>query len=202
MIYRKTTPLLFALLLCSALAHADPLQSAVDAYNTGDYQAALPVFIEFSEQSVAEAQFYLGLMYANGEGVPEDDKEAVVWCRRAAEQGLAGAQHILGLMYALGEGVPEDYKEAVVWYRRAAEQGFAGAQRNLGLMYANGDGVPEDAVLAYLWLNMAGANGDKAATEYRHKISKQMTPAQIERAQELSRKCFAQNYKNCGMRST
>ena len=45
-------------------------------------------------------------MYANGEGVPEDDAEAVRWYRLAAEQGLASAQLNLRFMYANGEGVP------------------------------------------------------------------------------------------------
>ena len=35
------------------------------------------------------AQFYLGLMYASGEGVPKDDAEAARWFRLAAEQGYA-----------------------------------------------------------------------------------------------------------------
>jgi len=38
------------------------------------------------------AQFNLGLMYDFGEGVPEDDEEAVRWYREAAEQGNAAAQ--------------------------------------------------------------------------------------------------------------
>ena len=33
--------------------------------------------------------YNLGLMYDSGEGVPEDDKEAVKWYRLAAEQGNA-----------------------------------------------------------------------------------------------------------------
>ena len=51
------------------------------------------------------AQNNLGLMYANGEGVPEDDAEAVHWYRKAAKQGYADAQYNLGLMYDYGEGV-------------------------------------------------------------------------------------------------
>ena len=51
-------------------------------------------------------------MYANGEGVPEDDAEAVRWYRLAADQGHAGAQYNLGVMYANGEGVVEDDAEA------------------------------------------------------------------------------------------
>ena len=38
-------------------------------------------------------------MYASGEGVPEDDAEAVRWYRLAADQGHADAQYNLGWMY-------------------------------------------------------------------------------------------------------
>ena len=57
-----------------------------------------------AEQGDASAQFNLGNMYANGEGVPQDDAEAVRWYRLAAEQGNAGAQLNLGNMYANGRG--------------------------------------------------------------------------------------------------
>ena len=57
-----------------------------------------------AEQGHASAQFNLGFMYATGEGVPEDDTEAVRWYRLAAEQGHASAQTILGLKYATGQG--------------------------------------------------------------------------------------------------
>ena len=63
-------------------------------------------------------------MYDNGEGVPEDDAEAVKWFRMAAQQGQAGAQFNLGVMYAYGRGVPEDYVRAYAWYNLAAEQGY------------------------------------------------------------------------------
>ena len=61
------------------------------------------------------AQFRLGIMYARGEGVAEDDAEAAQWLRLAAEQGESRAQVILGAMYARGEGVAEDDAEAVQW---------------------------------------------------------------------------------------
>ena len=62
------------------------------------------------------AQFFLGMMYDNGEGVLEDDKEALKWFRKAADQGYADAQNGLGRMYDFGKGVLEDDKEAVKWY--------------------------------------------------------------------------------------
>ncbi len=73
-------------------------------------------------QGDAEAQFYLGLMYATGEGVPPDLKRAVAWWRKAADQGYAAAQYNLGAMYASGEGVPQDFVEAHKWRNLAASR--------------------------------------------------------------------------------
>ncbi|WP_424339039.1 tetratricopeptide repeat protein, partial [Henriciella sp.] len=39
-----------------------------------------------AEQGDAEAQYNLGVMYQNAEGVTRDDAEAVRWLRLAAEQ--------------------------------------------------------------------------------------------------------------------
>ena len=83
----------------------------------------------------AQAQYAIGLRYASGRGVPQDDAEAVAWTRLAAEQGDADAQNNLGVRYGNGEGVPQDDAEAVAWFRLAAEQGLARAQFNLGVRY-------------------------------------------------------------------
>ncbi len=78
----------------------------------------------------ARYQTMLGIMYANGEGVPKDDTQAVYWFRKAAEQGYARGQYNLAGMYANGEGVPEDYVQAYAWYSIAAAQGDEDAQEN------------------------------------------------------------------------
>jgi hypothetical protein len=59
-------------------------------------------------------------MYDDGQGVPQDDKEAARWYRAAAEQGAAGAQFNLGTMYKHGSGVSQDYVQAFMWYSLAA----------------------------------------------------------------------------------
>ena len=74
-----------------------------------------------AEQGNARAQYFLGLMYNEGKGVPKDQKEAFKWYRLAADQGDASAQYNLALMYGNGVGVPKDDKEAVKWYRHAAD---------------------------------------------------------------------------------
>ena len=145
-----------------------------------------------AEQGDADAQSQLGGMYGTGEGVPENDAEAVKWFRKAAEQGEAIAQFNLGIAYATGEGVPEDDAEAVKWYRLAAEQGDASAQYRLGGMYNYGEGVPEDSVRAYAWYNLAAAQGSEASEIGKNNLRQRMTPDQIARAQELSTTLFEQ----------
>lgn len=102
-------------------------------------------FLGFTEPSVAQlltqakqgdssAQFELAMRYGSGEGVAENEKEAVKWFRLAAQQGLADAQYALGLYY--DEGPNADWKEAEKWYRLAAAQGIVDAQFELGCHYA------------------------------------------------------------------
>jgi len=112
-----------------------------------------------AEQGDIDAQFNLALMYANGQGVSQNDKQTVYWYSKAAEQGYARAQHNLGVRYTNGQGVPQDYKQAVYWYSKAAEQGVAVAQNNLGVMYLNGQGAPQDYKQAVYWFAKAAEQG-------------------------------------------
>jgi hypothetical protein len=144
-----------------------------------------------AEAGDAEAQNDLGVRYANGDGVPQDDAEAVRLYRRAADQGHARAQNNLGFMYATGRGVPQDYAEAVRWFRLAADQGHADAQFNLGVMYANGRGVPQDDVQAHMWFNLAASRltGEQRETVVRGRdaAAGRMTPDDRSEAQRLAR---------------
>ena len=49
------------------------------AYEQKDYATALRHFRPLAKQGHAAAQFWLGYMYAEGEGVPEDDVAACAW---------------------------------------------------------------------------------------------------------------------------
>ena len=117
-----------------------------------------------AEQGNASAQINLGVMYATGRGVPQDDAEAVRWFRLAAEQGHDSAQYNLGFRYDAGEGVPQDAAEAARWFRLAAEQGHDSAQSRLGLKYATGEGVPQDYAEAVRWYRLA-AEPDNASAQ-------------------------------------
>ena len=69
------------------------------------------------------AQYYLGIMYLNGQGVAPDPKEAGRWLTSAAEQGVAQAQYRLGQLYAKGQGVSKDMEIAYAWFGVAAHLG-------------------------------------------------------------------------------
>ena len=105
--------------------------------------AAVVLFEETLSKAKAgdvAAMFNLGVAYDNGEGVIEDNKEAIKWHRKAAGLEDASAMSALGFMYDHGEGVIEDDKEGAKWYRKAADVGYAKAMVHLGIMYANGQG--------------------------------------------------------------
>ena len=160
-----------------------------------DDKEAAKWFRKAAEQGHADAQFNLGLMYDIGEGVLKDDKEAVKWYRKAAVQGDARVQNNLGNRYTYGKGVPKNAKEAVKWFRKAAEQGYADAQFNLGLMYFKGQGVLGDGVTAYAWWNLAAANGFAPAKKKNDITAKSMNPAQIAKAEMLSKEMLKKNPK-------
>ncbi len=104
----------------------------------------------------AVAQVILGVMYDDGDGVPENDAEAVKWYRKAADQGFAPGQVALGVMFLLGG------------------------------MYDDGEGVPENYVLAHMWLNLARAQGLANAKTALDLLIPKMTNAQIAEAQRMA----------------
>ena len=70
-----------------------------------------------AENGIAKAQINLGMIYAHGQYVPQDDQQAFKWYRLAAEQGSFRAQYNLGEMYAEGRGTPKDEEKAIKWLR-------------------------------------------------------------------------------------
>lgn len=102
-----------------------------------------------AEAGNAVAQTRMGLAYRRGQGVAQDNDEAVRWYRKAAEQNDAEAQAYLGFMYMTAKGVPHDDEQAVHWLQRSARQGNALGQYNLGLLRLHGRGGPANRAAAY-----------------------------------------------------
>jgi hypothetical protein len=183
---RLTVTLVLSIVCLAAPAWAD-FKAGENAYHRGDYATALREWQPLAKQGQAIAQYHLGLLYANGQGVPKDDAQARLWYEKAAAQGHADAQANLGSLYDYGRGGPQDFKMAVRWYLRSANQGNDLAQRKLGLLYERGDGVPKDYVQAYMWYKLGAANGGKTAALQRDELAIRMTSDQLAEAKKLAR---------------
>ena len=77
-----------------------------------------------AEQSNANAQNTLGVMYINGRGVEQDDQKAAKWLRMAAKQGKGLAQSNLALMYIHGCGLPKSNFNGYMWLYLAKQEGL------------------------------------------------------------------------------
>jgi TPR repeat protein len=113
--------------------------AAYAAYQSGDYATARRRLRPLAERGDARSQLILGLMYADGRGVPQDYTEAARWYRLAADHGYAQAQYNLGLAYAKGEGVAQDNVAAHMWFNLAAARFAASDARNHELAVRNRD---------------------------------------------------------------
>jgi hypothetical protein len=112
-----------------------------------------------AEGGNSDAQLQLAILYAKGEGVPQDYIVAAKWFRAAADHGSARAQYDLGVLYERGRGVPVDVAEAAKWYLKAAEGKYPLAQFNLAVCYTKGQGVRKDLSEAALWYRRAALQG-------------------------------------------
>ena len=162
--------------------------AGIEAYKRGDYAAAWAAWGPLASNGDAQAQYYLGHLYAKGEGVDRDPVQALHWFRAAAEQGESYGQFALGYVYEHGLGAAPDPAAAVRWYRDAAIQGNLAAGNNLGLMYEQGRGVARDVVRAYAWYARAAAGpglepGRAARNQVR--LAAKMTPGERAAAKRL-----------------
>ena len=101
------------------------------AYRQGRFTDAIQAFRALAEQGIPRAQTVLGIMYAFGEGVPQDRGEAARWYRQAADHGYPPAQFNLGLLYLEGNPLPRSKRLATEWLKKAAIAGHEPAAERL-----------------------------------------------------------------------
>ena len=77
--------------------------------------ATLEQLRQFADKGEPTAEYALGVRYASGIGVKQDDKEAAAWFIKAAENGNVKAQATMGTRYWGGRGVPASLTQAYFW---------------------------------------------------------------------------------------
>ncbi len=107
------------------------LQSVLASSPSATSTAAVPAvetatveqLTQMAEKGDPAAQDLLGLRYVSGEGVKQDEHEAVRWFTEAAEQGNVSAQSKLGSIYFRGRDVPQNLNQAYFWMALARASG-------------------------------------------------------------------------------
>lgn len=117
--------------LSAETVQADAFSVGMRALEKGDYAVAYCLWKPLAERGLAAAQYHIGWLYANGNGLAVDIGQAMTWWKRAATQGHADSQFAVGLAYTTGEGVGKNLEKAVDWYLVAARQGHQDAREIL-----------------------------------------------------------------------
>lgn len=114
-----------------------------------DYAQLVPSLFQAAAQGDPKAQLYLGVLYNNGQGLPQDYGQAAAWFFKAAEQGEPKAQYYLGLLYYHGQGVAQNFEQARAWIFKAAVQGDGDARDMLGRLHAPQAQAPSPSYPSY-----------------------------------------------------
>lgn len=137
---------------------ADNIKSAIELYNTQDYDAAFGAFEKLANSDPI-ALYYLANMYAGGQGTEPNKEKAFQAFLMSAEQGHAKAQFKTGLAYNEGFGTKKDPSAGINWFEKAAEQDIPESQFYLAVAYQQGEIVKKDLVKAAKWLKRAAKQG-------------------------------------------
>lgn len=150
------------------------IKTGVEAWERGDYAAAVAAWQQPADAGDADAQFNLGQAYKLGRGVPADLAIAAEWYRKAAAQGHQQAETNLGIVLWQTGG----RDEAVPLLKKAAARGDARAQFVLATALFNGDHIERDAVKAYALMTRAIEAGIPQADASRAQMDAFLDPVQ------------------------
>jgi TPR repeat protein len=99
---------------------------------------------QYADRGDATAANNLGVLYANGNQVPQDFAEAKKWYEFANAHGNPAGAYNLAIAYQRGQGTAIDRPAALKWFHEAADHDFAPAKFVLALLYRSGEGVRKD----------------------------------------------------------
>lgn len=131
------------------------------------------------------AQYYLGIMYAYGEGVDPSYEEALAWFEQSAAQGFAATQLAMGSFLRLGSKEKNSgwREKRLEWYQKAAEKGHAEAQLRLAQEYRLRYHALDQA---RIWYERAARQGHPAACEIMGTFWENGYVGQVDPAQALA----------------
>ena len=136
---RRSIGALLATSARSAIQISAEPDLAYAEYQRGRYVGAFKEAMRrVEEKSDPKSMTLLGELYADGLGVPNDDKKAAEWYKLAAARGDREAMFALSMFKMTGRGGPADRPEAVRLLTEAAKRGHVVAAYDLALLYLEG----------------------------------------------------------------
>ena len=123
--------LALGLMLAGAGTVTAGFKEGVEAYQRGDYAAAIAEWQPLAEAGDPSSLLGLGLIYHRGQGVKIDQVRAARLIERAALLGEPKAELQMAEMYAEGTGVKRDREMALVYLQRAAARGNQSANTHI-----------------------------------------------------------------------
>jgi TPR repeat protein len=138
-------------------AAKDPVALGNKFYREEKYEEARKLYLIAVVRGNAEAQYRLGKMYLEGNGVEKNRSTAMTFFKKSAAYQYSPGENAVGYMYET-QNRP-DYEEAAYWYMRSAQNGYAVAQYNLGLLYQYGLGVKKNEKEAQKWFQKSATQG-------------------------------------------
>ncbi|HYD17050.1 MAG TPA: hypothetical protein VEF76_01060 [Patescibacteria group bacterium] len=135
------------------------------AYDRGDWMKAIADLRPLAEYGDVRGMMLLGNMYAVGNGVSKDEREAFGLYHRAAMLGNTEGMVAIAAMYQRGIGVGLNTRLAIGWFERAARLGdqtgaFFYAIHNFQGSKGTTYDLKADHLAAYKWFRIAATNGD------------------------------------------
>jgi TPR repeat protein len=134
----------------------------MQAYNRGDIPTAYRLLRQAADAGDPQAQVNLGYLYARGQGVAADQKEALRLYLLSADQGDGEGMNAVGYKYLFGTGIAKDAKRAVYWFCLAVSKGNPRGMNNLAVVLNAGQDFKRDEAEARnLWeqsANLGHAN--------------------------------------------
>lgn len=108
------------------------IEYARDLMESNRFEEAMAELLPAAHSGNADAEELIGIMYALGLGVPQDDIRAFEWYLRSSMKAHPGAQSGVGWYYETGRGLEKpDIVRAYMWYTLSAIGGDPDAKISL-----------------------------------------------------------------------
>ena len=136
-----------------------------------DKKQAATWFKKAAQAGHAKAQWYLGRMYAKGDGVAKNTAVAINYLQQANSNGQEEAAYDLAMLFLDNGGDKPDYTKAAQWLTTSAKNDNARAAFQLGKLAVDGKLDNYDPQQAEKWLRLASDLGIDEAKAYLVKLS-------------------------------